>query len=163
MENLNNQNSQNTIDRSEFLKVVGKSFGAAMLLACVGGATSSCSEDEIADPIVSTPGLVKELNLNDAANASLKTKGGSVKISDKGGILIAKTTASTDEFIAVAAVCTHQSGNLNFRSATTDFVCDLHRAEFKKDGTVQKGPATTAIKKYTVNFDAAKNTLQIIE
>jgi cytochrome b6-f complex iron-sulfur subunit len=70
----------NTIDRKEFMRQVGLSFGAIMLMNCL----QSCSDGgEIPDPNpnTSTGKVDFTININDATYSALKTKGNFVVVS----------------------------------------------------------------------------------
>lgn len=153
------ENSSNTIDRKEFMKQVGISFGAIMLMNCLQACDSG---GEVPDP---NPGgssgkVDFTLDLNNAAYATLKNLGGNVVVKPQ-NIIVVRTTSNT--FIAVSAICTHEAATINYRSSTNDFQCPNHQSEFKADGTVQKGPATAALKKYSVSADLTNNTVRIFE
>ncbi|GAB3509723.1 QcrA and Rieske domain-containing protein [Emticicia fontis] len=147
-----------TIDRKEFMKQVGISFGAIMLMNCI----QSCSGGDAPDPNPggSTDKVDFTLDLTNATYTTLKNKGGFVVVKPQ-NIIVAHTNA--DAFIAVSAICTHESATIGYRAATNDFLCPNHQSEFKADGTVQKGPATTALKKYSVSSDLTNSTVRIFE
>ncbi|MBA4853515.1 ubiquinol-cytochrome c reductase iron-sulfur subunit [Emticicia sp. BO119] len=155
---MNPATERNTIDRKEFMKQVGISFGAIMLMNCL----QSCGGGEIPDPDPDgSSGKVDfTLDMNNTSYTILKNKGGYVVVKPQ-NIIIAHTNA--DAFIAVSAICTHESTIINYRAATNDFLCPNHQSEFKADGSVQKGPATTDLKKYSVSSDLTNNTIRIFE
>jgi cytochrome b6-f complex iron-sulfur subunit len=147
-----------TIDRKDFMKQVGMGFGAIMLLNCL----QSCAEKDIPDP---TPGVTTgkvdfSINITDAANTALGTKGGFLVVKDK-KVIIARTNADT--WIAVSSACTHEGTTVGYRKASDDFLCPNHGAEFKNTGAVQKGPATKALTKYNVTFTANSNMVRVFE
>lgn len=149
-----------TMERKEFLKQVGVGFGAIMLMQCL----QSCSEGTIPDPV--GPGntgdkLDISINITEATYAALQNIGGSVKISNPEKIIVAR--AKDGSFVAVSSTCTHQGTTINFRPASDDFKCPNHQAEFKLDGSVQAGPATSALKRYKTTFTVTTNVLRITE
>jgi len=153
------ENGTNTIDRKEFMKQVGISFGAIMLMNCLQACDSG---GEVPDP---NPGggsgkVDFSIDLNNATYATLKNVGGNVVVKPQ-NIIVARTTSNN--FIAVSAICTHEASTINYRASTNDFLCPNHQSEFKADGTVQKGPATTALKKYSISADLTNNTVRIFE
>jgi cytochrome b6-f complex iron-sulfur subunit len=148
-----------TIDRKEFMKQVGISFGAIMLMNCMqacdaGGEIPDPNPDGSSDKVDFT------LDLNNSSYSKLKSKGGYVVVKPQ-NIIVART--NTDLFLAVSAICTHEAATIDYRPATNDFLCPNHQSEFKADGTVQKGPATTALKKYSASADLTNNTVRIYE
>ncbi|RYU94837.1 QcrA and Rieske domain-containing protein [Emticicia agri] len=147
-----------TIDRKEFMKQVGISFGAIMLMNCL----QSCGGGEIPDPDPNgnSDKVDFTLDLNSSTYNTLKNKGGFVVVKPQ-NIIVAHT--NTDTFIAVSSICTHESATIDYRASTNDFLCPNHQSEFKADGSVQKGPATTALKKYSVSSDLTNNTVRIFE
>lgn len=148
-----------TIDRKEFMKQVGISFGAIMLMNCLQ-ACEGGSEIPDPDPNGSSGKVDFSLDLNNSTYTKLKSKGGYVVVKPQ-NIIVAHTNADT--FIAVSAICTHESATIDYRPSTNDFLCPNHQSEFKADGSVQKGPATAALKKYSVSSDLTNNTVRIFE
>lgn len=125
------------MDRKEFISLVGMSAGA-LLLGCV----SSCKKED------ATPATVDfTLDLSLAENIALNTNGGSRIVS---GVIVAKTLAGN--YIAVSSACTHQGTTVNFDSANNRFNCPNHGSNFSTTGTVLNGPASTALKQYTVTL-----------
>lgn len=148
-----------TIDRKEFMKQVGISFGAIMLMNCIQSCSGG-SEIPDPDPNGGSGKVDFTLDLTNSSYSTLKNKGGFVVVKPQ-NIIVAHTNA--DAFIAVSAICTHESATIGYRAATNDFLCPNHQSEFKADGSVQKGPATTALKKYSVSSDLTNNTVRIFE
>ena len=99
------------------------------------------------------------LNLNQMANNSLNSKGGFVVSQN---VIIARTLLD-DNFLAVAAACTHEGIIISYRANSNDFKCPKHGSEFTSAGAVQAGPATAALTKYKTAFDKTANTLRIFE
>lgn len=148
-----------TIDRKEFMKQVGIGFGAIMLMNCLQSCEGG-SEIPDPDPNGSSGKVDFTVDLNLSTYATLKNRGGFVVVKPQ-NIIVAHT--NTDSFIAVSAICTHQASTIDYRAATNDFLCPNHQSEFKADGSVQKGPATEALKKYSVSSDLTNNTVRIFE
>ncbi|WP_055143282.1 QcrA and Rieske domain-containing protein [Jiulongibacter sediminis] len=151
------KSEKSTIDRKDFMKQMGIGFGAIMLMNCL----QSCSEGEIPDPNPNpggSTGVDFTLDLNAAANSSLKTQGGFLVVSSR-NIIVARTL--NDTFIAVSSSCTHQGTTVNYRANTNDFRCPNHGSEFSNTGAVTNGPATSALKKYNTSFDETANTIRI--
>ena len=148
---------KNTIERKEFMRQVGIGFGAILLTNCL----TACSDMEIPDPMPGIGGdkLDFTLNLNQMANNSLNSKGGFVVSQN---VIIARTLLD-DNFLAVAAACTHEGIIISYRANSNDFKCPKHGSEFTSAGAVQAGPATAALTKYKTAFDKTANTLRIFE
>ena len=159
IQNMENSTKKtNTIDRKDFLKQVGTGFGAIILMNCI----QACSSSEIPDPTppVVTGKLDFTVDINMAANAALKTKGGFIVNKDK-NVIIART--NDDAFIAVSSKCTHQQVELAFKGAANNFECPLHGSQFDTTGKVTKGPAGSALTKYNTTFTANTGVVRIFE
>ncbi|MCY7360288.1 MAG: Rieske (2Fe-2S) protein [Rudanella sp.] len=145
------------VNRAEFLRNLGLSTSALMALYCMGTLTS-CSKADDPAPLTPTPtpgsgtstGLTGNidkskgvidftLDLTNTNYSRLKTEGEFVQV---GEIVVANTK---DTLVALTNVCTHQSGQLQYRKATNDFECNVHQGQFNLDGTVKKGPPTKAV------------------
>ena len=150
---------RNTIDRKEFIRQVGMSFGAIVLMNCL----QSCGDgSEIPDPNAggSTGKLDFTIDLNTAAYTSLKTKGNSVVVRAQ-NVIIARVNDANATWIAVDSRCTHQQTTVDYRPATNDFLCPNHLSIFTATGAVTRGPATSPLTRYSTSFDATNNTLRI--
>jgi cytochrome b6-f complex iron-sulfur subunit len=73
-------------------------------------------------------------------------------------VMAVRTGATT--FIALSAVCTHESCTLLYAADMT-LRCRCHGSAFTLDGTATIGPATVALKVYSTDFDATTNILTI--
>lgn len=137
--------------RKEFFERVG--FGAAALLvpACIGGLAASCEKDD--DGSVTPAPTNVDFTL-DISTGALATNGGYLTTN---GIVVARTNEG--EFLAVSASCTHEGTNVKYRSASNDFHCPNHGANFSSSGQVTQGPATRNLKSY--NTELTENTLRV--
>ena len=127
------------MNRKDFLKLTGMSAGAFILANCV----SSCKKNETASPT----NIDFTLDLAASANVSLNTAGGFIYNS---GVIVAKTTGGT--YIAVSSKCTHEGTTVQYESASSQFHCPNHGANFQNDGTVKNGPATQPLQKYNTTL-----------
>jgi nitrite reductase/ring-hydroxylating ferredoxin subunit len=108
------------MERREFLEKLG--IGAAFVIttACM----QSCSKD-------STSPVDFTLNLDDAANAPLKTNGGYIV---SNSTVVARTTAG--DYVAVPLKCSHEGLNqVTYRKSSNTFFCTAHSAEFSLTGS----------------------------
>lgn len=134
------------MERKEFLSLLGSSAAALFAVGCLGGCSSSDSDDpQPGGPGTGGSGSKKDFTLNLAtpANAILKTPGNAL-ISN--GVIVAFTTASS--YIAVSSTCTHQGGTIMYNATNKRFDCPVHGSAFNENGTVLNGPAATALKQY---------------
>jgi cytochrome b6-f complex iron-sulfur subunit len=130
------------MDRKEFLTLIGFSTGGIILTSCLG----ACNQFQ-ASPTV-TPLVVDfTLNLSDPANSVLKNIGGYLI---NNGVIVAHAT--TGNYIAVAAACTHQGQNVQYITSSNSFYCFAHSSSFTNTGAVTGGPASA-------NLQQMKTTL----
>ena len=135
------------MDRKEFLALVGTSIGAITLASCF----DSCKKTSNAS---TAPTVDFTLDLNAAANSSLKTGGGYVYNS---GVIVAKTTGGS--YIAVSQACTHEGVTVTYQPSGNNFYCSAHGSSFSSSGSVTGGPAGSALKQYTC--DLTGTTLRV--
>lgn len=159
----------NKQSRGQFLKTLGLSSKALMAFYCLGAVSACSSEEETVTPNTggsgsSSSGLTGTtsgasidytIDLKNASFSKLTTAGEFAVIGDT---LVANVNGS---YVAVSKTCTHQGTTLSYRKAEGDVWCSNHGSEFKTDGTVEKGPATAALKTFKTTFDAAGSTLKI--
>lgn len=152
-----NTTDRNTIDRKEFMRQVGLSFGAIMLMNCL----QSCGDGgELPDPNPTGGGTKVDftININDATYSNLKTKGNAVVVKAQ-NVIIARVSDTT--WIAVDSRCTHEQTTINYRASSNDFLCPNHGSTFAATGAATKGPATAALTRYGTTFDVTNNTLRV--
>jgi len=107
----------------------------------------SCSEEE--DPVPPPSGFDITLNIEESANAALKTVGGSII---KDNLIIART--GTNTFVALSKSCTHAGVTVNYDHPNTRFVCNAHGSVFSTTGSVLEGPANRALTKFKTEFNS---------
>lgn len=143
MNQTENRPETTPMKRGEFLRSLGLSSAALMAFYCMGTLTS-CSNGGDDDP---TPSggtkLDFTLDLNAAANANLKEEGGFIT---QGNVIVARVKGGS--YVALAKNCTHEGTQVAYQLANDRFNCPNHGSNFRTDGTVINGPATTALKAY---------------
>ena len=132
------------MNRKEFLK-------SSLLLGGLGLAGSailieSCNKSSNTTTAAQGPSANFTLDLSQAANASLKTIGGSMA---SNGVVVICTAANT--YTALAQACTHQGCAMSYVSGSNQMVCPCHGGSFDINGNVVAGPPPAPIKKYTVS------------
>jgi cytochrome b6-f complex iron-sulfur subunit len=132
------------MNRSEFLQLMG----TGTLLACAGCSLVSCSSSDDPSPGSNNNPVDFSLDLSLAPNSALTNVGGSLSTN---GIIIARL--SSTDFTAVDRACTHQGTLIDFRPASSDFLCPNHGSQFSSIGAVTKGPATRALRRYNTEFN----------
>lgn len=86
------------------------------------------------------------IDITQAANAALNSDGGSVI---KQGIIIANTGGGN--YVALSSVCTHLGCTIGYSPAANNFPCPCHGSVFSATGSVVNGPASTALRSYTIS------------
>lgn len=105
-------------------------------------------------------GFTPPANANITVNlaTSLLSVGSSV-VQD--GVIIVRLAAANTpaSFTAVQVACTHEGTAINFNSASNQFVCPNHGSTFNTTGGVTLGPASKALKLYTVTITGTTLTV----
>jgi Rieske Fe-S protein len=147
------------MERDEFLSKLG--IGA--LAVCMGTCMAACSKGDNAAPNNPGGGTVNPPAGGTTITADLSsslTAIGDSKVSN--GVIIVRIAAGNvaSSFTAVQVACTHEGTSINYNNSQSLFICPLHGSIFSKTGAVVQGPATTALKQYTVTV--ASNTLTVV-
>jgi cytochrome b6-f complex iron-sulfur subunit len=90
------------------------------------------------------PGNKVTLDLTNASYTALNNAGGFVVVQ---GIIVANTASG---YVALDSTCTHLGCTVAYSSTNNNFPCPCHGSVFSAAGSVVTGPATTALKSYTV-------------
>lgn len=109
----------------------------------------SCSKDE--DNDIPPPSDKITIDLDSSQYSALKTAGNSATYQE---IIIANT--GNEVFVALSSVCTHQGCTISYNHANTNFPCPCHGSVFSVQGSVLQGPATTAVKRYSVTREGSQ-------
>jgi cytochrome b6-f complex iron-sulfur subunit len=132
------------MDRKEFLATVGIGAASVIYGLCLNGCKPL---DEVTNP---PTGVDFTLNLDDPANATLKTNGGYIV---KDGIIVARTKSGT--YAAVSVACSHQGTNVEYDGTSDRFHCPNHGSNFADDGSVINGPASSSLTKYNTALNGS--------
>lgn len=130
------------MNRKEFLQ---RSFFGLTVLAAAGGASAclnGCSSSTAPTDVDFT------LDLNDSANAPLRSVGGSRNVN---GVIV--VCASNGSYIAVQSACTHEGATLSWQQTNKRFYCPEHGATFAQTGAVTGGPAKSSLTSYSVTVE----------
>jgi Rieske Fe-S protein len=126
---------------------------AATLQACGGG--NGNPNDGGGTPLPPLPNLtanvVNGVATVNAAGTALSSTGGAaiVTTSTVGTVLVVRTgTASVS---VLTATCTHQQCTINSYENLV-FQCPCHGSRFDANGTVQRGPATANLRRFTATI-----------
>jgi cytochrome b6-f complex iron-sulfur subunit len=142
------------MDRQEFLA----KFGIGIAAVCAGCSLASCGstvKDDDPTPDNGTGNKPPSGALMSADLGSELKNVGEFKIAS--GIIVARVAAgnAAESFTAVQVACTHQGTPISYNNAQGKFICPAHGSQFSTTGAVLAGPATAALKKYTVNVDGS--------
>lgn len=147
------------------MRNLGMSSSALMAFYCMGTTLSSCSgKDDDPTPAGTPPvtGTTTGANLDftiDLAaykDKNLKAEGEFAVIGD--AIVIA---LANKKYVALSKRCTHQGTPVGYRKAKGDIQCPNHLSEFKLDGSVQKGPATSPLTVFSTTLSKDGKTLNV--
>ena len=146
------------MERSEFLA----KFGMGMAAVCAGCSIVSCGSKG-SDPAPANPGSTPPAS-GGGALLTVDLKSELANIGDSkiaSGIILVRLAADdkASSFTAVQSACTHEGTTIGYDNNQHLFVCPLHGSEFSSSGSVVQGPASKALKEYTVTI--AANTLTV--
>jgi cytochrome b6-f complex iron-sulfur subunit len=141
--------------RKEFITGLG-SIGIGIACASLLNACSSKKDESTpAANNGTSPGSVDfTVDLDDPANAALKTAGGSVikSIPDNSILII---NMGNNVFHALSRICSHASCLVNYDSNNQKLPCPCHGSKFDLNGAVLNGPATRALTKYNTSLNGS--------
>jgi cytochrome b6-f complex iron-sulfur subunit len=134
------------MDSKVFIEQVGWSGAAILIFGCMQGCSKSDGTAANNNGNnTNTTAVDFTIDISKSPYDSLKTLGG-YYIEPTTNIIVVKTT--TNEIIAVSAICTHQQASLTYQANNNRFYCAAHGSTFSTTGSVTTGPANIALKKY---------------
>lgn len=122
---------------------------------------TSCEKKPAEDPALNpgpggTPPAGKlTIDLTDVKYSALNTTGGFAVVQN---VIVANLGGGA--WAALSSVCTHQGCEISFNSSVNNFPCPCHGSIFSTTGAVVNGPASTALKSYTVTKSGNILTIQ---
>jgi cytochrome b6-f complex iron-sulfur subunit len=132
--------------RKEFLSSLG--IGAAFVLTT--NCLQSCKSEAVS-PADFT------LNLDDAANANLKTNGGYI-ISNNA--VVARTT--TGSYVAATVICSHEGEKkVYYKKSSNIFECTSHGAQFDLNGKGLNSNGNKGLTIFSTELSADGKTLRV--
>lgn len=134
--------------RGEFLRSLGLSSAALMAVYCMGTLTacSNGGDDPTPGGTTNPGGSTKvdfTLDLNATSSADLQ---GAKAYLIKDNVIVARTGANA--YVALSKTCTHEGSTVEYDATLNRIHCPNHGSNFKTDGSIINGPATTALKTY---------------
>jgi cytochrome b6-f complex iron-sulfur subunit len=137
--------------RDEFITTLGVGL-AAVCAGCLGACSKS---DGDPGPQINPPSNV---NATIDLNTDLKNIGDSKILS--GVVVVRLATGNLPaSFTAVQLACTHEGTSIAYHSTQGKFICPNHGSQFSTSGDVLLGPATSALKKYTITISGTTLTI----
>jgi len=132
---------------------------AGPVVAACSVCMAACSKSGAGTSTNNTPNTPQvPVNFNVNLDTSLLTIGASLVQS--GVIVVRLASGNTPgSFTAVQVACTHEGTAINFNAGSNNFVCPNHGSTFTTAGAVTVGPATSALKKYTINISGSTMTV----
>ncbi|HEY1023994.1 MAG TPA: Rieske 2Fe-2S domain-containing protein [Sphingobacteriaceae bacterium] len=141
--------------RDEFLTT----FGIGLAAVCTG-CLSACSKggDDGGPSPITPPPPPAGVNITLDLNNDIKNVGDSKIVS---GIIVVRLAAANApaSFTAVQVACTHEGTSIAYNANQGRFICPNHGSQFSTSGTVQMGPATSNLKKYTIAINGTTLTI----
>jgi len=131
--------------RRDFIR---KGFYSSFVVASAATVFASCSDDDNnTDPKEENgeDDEGTEIDLNSTDFEKLKTEGEYVHYKD---YIIINTG---NGFLALSKKCTHQGCDVTYNHDDNNLPCPCHGSIFNTNGSVENGPAETALTVYTVN------------
>ncbi len=147
------KNTEESINRLDFLKQLGLSGATLMAFYCAG-TLSSCSKSSTNVAPLSSSGVT--LDLTTAAYASLKNVGSYVY---SGNVLVAHI--KNGSYIALSKVCTHEGTTVQYVAGSDSIYCPNHGAKFTTTGAVTQGPANNPLTQYKTILSTDGNILTV--
>ena len=130
-----------TMDRKEFLSLLGIGSAALALTYCFGGCQPGNNGPTAPTNVDFT------LDLTNSTNSALNSNGGYLY---HNGVIVAKTVNGS--FVAVSQYCTHAGGTVVYSPNVNDFYCPVHGSVFSTGGSVINGPAPSPLVKYNTSL-----------
>jgi cytochrome b6-f complex iron-sulfur subunit len=143
------------MERKEFLSALSISLA----VVCAGCSLSSCgSTPKSDDPAPGTTPNTGTAVLTTNLSSNLINVGESVV---SNGVIVVRLAQANvaASFSAVQVACTHQGVAVNYNTSQGIYICPSHGSKFGTTGNVLLGPATVALKQYTVNITGTTLTV----
>ncbi len=126
------------------------------LLESCGGSPTSPSATLSSLPTINATVANNAISINVDGSALSSVGNAALVQTSNGNFLVARV--AQDSFNAMTAICTHEACTVTRFSSGT-FQCPCHGSEYNTNGTVTKGPASSALRRFNTQF--ANNVLTI--
>ncbi|HXG00301.1 MAG TPA: ubiquinol-cytochrome c reductase iron-sulfur subunit [Bacteroidota bacterium] len=148
--------------RREFCMLTCETARLLLLGAAFAPLLNACKDDSVSASAPGLPTLQATVSNNTVtltvdATSPLAAVGSAALVQYSGGALLVAHT-STDTFIALTAICTHQGCTITGYQ-NGQYVCPCHGSRYTTNGQVVQGPAQIPLRSYPTQF--ANNQLVI--
>ena len=136
--------------------------GAALVTlfsGCGGGDSPTSPSSRAVDLGISQGRFAGSTVSVDVAGSALANIGGAVLVESVAGVFLVSRTAD-HSFVAVDAVCSHQSCTITGIDGTT-YVCPCHGSRYDRNGRVMQGPATASLRQFSTSFASGVLTINL--
>ena len=129
------------MNRRELIRNIAAGTATVFIVPSI---LSSCEKEDPDNGNGDPQDTTITIDLTSSNNSSLANAGGFKVVDD---VIIINTG---DGFIALSSLCTHQGCQISYDHGSGDLPCPCHGSVFSTSGSVLQGPASSALKKYTV-------------
>jgi cytochrome b6-f complex iron-sulfur subunit len=139
-------------------QVVSGATLATVFAGCGGGGDSPTSPSSRAVPLGVSSGSFNGSGVDvTVAGSALSDVGGAVLVNSIAGVFLL-SRASADAFMAIDAVCSHESCTVSGADGTS-YVCPCHGSRYDRNGRVLNGPAMAALRQFPTRFSSGVVTI----
>lgn len=131
-------------------------LGSTALAAIVLPVLQACEPSSIPTGISGSPNV----DVSDLSESNPIKQAPGLSGPDGRGVLV--TRKSDTEYFAFSMECTHQGCNVESSLSGGSIPCFCHGSQFNLDGTVKQGPASSPLKRYTVEYDASTKIVTVL-
>ena len=132
---------------------------ATIFSGCSGGDSPTSPSGRAVDLGVSQGRFANSAVSVDVAGSALANVGGAVLVESIAGVFLVSRTGD-QSFVAVDAVCSHQSCTVTGIDGTT-YVCPCHGSRYDRNGRVVQGPATASLRQFSTSFASGVVTINL--
>ncbi|OIP76250.1 MAG: hypothetical protein AUK48_06050 [Oscillatoriales cyanobacterium CG2_30_44_21] len=136
------------MNRRKLISWFGLGWLATLLPSSLGGCSVAAPNAATSESATAAPsggfkviGTVAQLNTN-----------GSLLSGDK-LIAVVRDPQDAKKVIAVNPTCTHNGCTVQWKEASSEYVCPCHDARFSASGDVKGGPTSEPLPKYTAKIE----------
>jgi cytochrome b6-f complex iron-sulfur subunit len=141
-------------------RVVLQTIGATTAAGCLAGCGGGGDGGEGNVPAGKAAMCGADLCVTMSENPELGDVGGILFFTQAPGRKIFVMRTSGTELLALSGVCTHAGCTVDW-DGSTQFNCPCHGSQFSSTGAVLRGPAGTALRKFTTTLSGDVLTIKL--